>query len=303
MNETLIKPALEQGAAFIEGQLVPISEAKIPILDWGFLRSDATYDVAHLWRGKFFRIDDHIERFFNGMDRLHLDCGLSRAEVKQVMVDCVLASDLEDAYVEIICTRGQPEQGSRDPRTCKNKFWAFAIPFVHILKPDQTGLSLMISQRRRIPEASIDPRIKNYHWLDMVLGLYEAYDNGAESVLLVDEFGNLCEGPGFNIFVVNNGCISTPKTGVLHGITRQTTMELAQQQGFNMVVCDVSAELAENADEIFVTSTAGGLMPVIELNGRLVNGGDPGEVFQRLRQAYWALHDDPRYSFMVRQSV
>ena len=106
------------GVAYINHQLVPIQDAKIPILDWGFLHSDATYDVAHVWQGKFFRIDDHIDRFFAGMDRLHMDCGLSKAEVKQVMVDCVVATGLKDAYVEIICTRGQPAPGSRDPRTC-----------------------------------------------------------------------------------------------------------------------------------------------------------------------------------------
>ena len=83
------------GVAYINHQLVPIQDAKIPILDWGFLHSDATYDVAHVWQGKFFRIDDHIDRFFAGMDRLHMDCGLSKAEVKQVMVDCVVATGLQ----------------------------------------------------------------------------------------------------------------------------------------------------------------------------------------------------------------
>ena len=156
------KPDMRKGAAYINHQLVPIQDAKIPILDWGFLHSDATYDVAHVWQGKFFRIDDHIDRFFAGMDRLHMDCGLSKAEVKQVMVDCVVATGLQDAYVEIICTRGQPAPGSRDPRTCTNQFWAFAIPFVHILDPAKQGLSVIISQRQRIPAASVDPTIKNY---------------------------------------------------------------------------------------------------------------------------------------------
>ena len=106
------------GATWVDGEILPISEAKIPILDWGFLHSDATYDVAHLWKGKFFRIDDHIERFFSGMKRLHMDIGMTPEQVKQAMVGCVKATGLADAYVEIICTRGQPQPGSRDPRTC-----------------------------------------------------------------------------------------------------------------------------------------------------------------------------------------
>ena len=179
------------GAAVVYGQLVPISQAKIPILDWGFLHSDATYDVVHLRKGKFLRLDDSMNRFFAAMKSLHMDIGMTPVQVKQAMTDCVKATGLEDAYVEIICTRGQPKPGSRDPRTCQNQFWVFAIPFVYILEPGKKGLSVMISQRQRIPTASLDPRIKNYHWLDLVLGLYEAYDRGAESVLLVDEQGHL----------------------------------------------------------------------------------------------------------------
>ena len=290
---------LNKGAAYINHQLVPIQDAKIPILDWGFLHSDATYDVAHVWQGKFFRIDDHIDRFFAGMDRLHMDCGLSKAEVKQVMVDCVVATGLNDAYVEIICTRGQPAPGSRDPRTCENKFWAFAIPFVHILDPAKQGLSVIVSQRQRIPAASVDPTIKNYHWLDLVLGLYEAYEQNAESVLLVDSAGNLCEGPGFNLFVLSGDRLMTPKSGVLHGITRKTILELGIAQGLDVCEMDITGVMAAEADEIFVTSTAGGPMPVIELNGEPVGAGEPGAVTQALRQAYWDLHDDPRYAEVV----
>lgn len=284
------------GAAHINGQIVPIAEAQIPILDWGFLHSDATYDVIHVWQGKFFRVDDYIDRFFAGMDKLHMSLELSRAEVKQAMVDCVNATGLDNAYVEIICTRGQPAPGSRDPRTCTNKFWAFAIPFVWVLKPEQTGLSVIISQRQRIPSASVDPTIKNYHWLDLVMGLYEAYDKNAESVLLVDEQGNLCEGPGFNVFLVKGNRLSTPRTGVLHGITRKTVLELAEQQGLEINMCDIHGSEAAQADEIFATSTAGGPMPVIELDGQAINGGQPGPVTLQLKQAYWDMHNDPCYA-------
>jgi len=295
----MIKRSLDQGAAFINGEIVPINEAKIPISDWGFLRSDATYDVAHVWKNKFFRIDDHIERFFSSMERLHMDVGMTRAEIKQAMIDCFKATPFEDSYVEIICTRGQPVAGSRDPRTCQNQFWAFAIPFVYLLEPGKKGLSLIISERQRIPAASLDPTIKNYQWLDMTLGLYEAYDRGAESVLLVDENGHLCEGPGFNIFVFKDGSLITPRSGVLRGITRRTILELGEGFGLDVCEADISKQIAVEADEIFVTSTAGGLIPVIMLDGTLVGDGEPGPMTRQLKQAYWELHDDPRYSVLV----
>lgn len=292
-------PIHPTGAAYIDGQIVPIAEAKIPILDWGFIHSDATYDVVHVWQGKFFRVDDYIDRFHAGMDKLHLSLPLSRRAIKQIMVDCVQATGLQDAYVEIICTRGQPAPGSRDPRTCTNKFWAFAIPFVWVLKPEQTGLSVIISDRQRIASASVDPTIKNYHWLDLVMGLYEAYDQDAESVLLVDEQGNLCEGPGFNVFLVKGNTLSTPQSGVLQGITRRTVLELAEQQGLQIHITDIHRTAAAEADEVFVTSTAGGPMPVTKLDGRTLNKGEPGPITQQLKQAYWDLHNDPRYSEAV----
>ena len=288
-----------KGAAYIDGQIVPISEAKIPMLDWGFLHSDATYDVAHVWEGKFFRVDDYIERFHAGMEKLHLSLPITREDIKQIMHDCVRATGLQDAYVEIICTRGQPAPGSRDPRSCTNQFWAFVIPFVWVLKPEQTGLSVIISERPRIAAASVDPTIKNYHWLDLVMGLYEAYDKEAESVLLVDGEGNLCEGPGFNVFFLKGNTLSTPQAGVLQGITRKTVLALAEQQGLEIHIADIHRSAAAEADEVFVTSTAGGPMPVTVLDGREINQGEPGPITQQLRQAYWDLHNDPAYTEAV----
>ena len=285
-----------KGAAWIDGEIVPVSEAKISVLDWGFLRSDATYDVIHCWKRRLFRLDDHLDRFFAGMAHLRLDIGMSREQVASAVVDCTKASGLDDAYVEVICTRGQPQPGSRDPRTCRNRFMVFAIPFVYILKPEQPGLSVVISERQRISPKSFDPRVKNYLWLDMVMGLFEAYDQGAESALLVDEQGYLCEGPGFNIFVVKGNCISTPKSGVLEGITRKTVLELAEKAGFEVRKTNILPAEALDADEIFATSTAGGVMPVSQLNHQPLGQGAPGPVTLLIKQAYWDLHRDERYS-------
>ena len=177
-----------EGAAYVDGQLVSIAEAKISLLDWGFLHSDATYDVAHVWKGKFFRLNDHIERFFSSMEKLHMSIPYTRDDLQAILVDCVRASGLRDAYVEMICTRGMPEPGSRDPRTCTNQFFAFAVPFIWIADPEKQkeGLDLVVSRRQRIPAASVDPTVKNYHWLDLVMGLFEAYERGGETAVVVD---------------------------------------------------------------------------------------------------------------------
>jgi len=289
------------GAAWVDDQIVPIAEAKISILDWGFLHSDATYDVAHVWKGTFFRLDDHLDRFLSGIDRLHMSIPHSRGELRALLVDCVKTSGLRDVYVEMICTRGLPKPGSRDPRDCTNQLFAFAIPFVWIANPQKQkqGLHLIISRLQRIPPESVDPTVKNYHWLDMVMSLFEAYDRGGETAVVVDAQGNLVEGPGFNIFAVNGNTITTPARGVLEGITRRTVIELATGYGYKVIQDHLSADKARSADEMFVTSTAGGVMPITKIDGHEISSGTPGPVTHELQEGYWMVHEDPRYALKI----
>ena len=291
-----------EGAAFVEGQFVPVAEARVPILDWGFLRSDATYDVAHVWRGSFFRLEDHLDRFERGMERLRMSLPYGRDEIRDVLVECVRLSGLRDAYAEIICTRGVPPPGSRDPRDCKNNFFAFVVPFVWIADPDKQvrGLHATIGRVQRIQSESVDPTVKNYHWLDLEVGLYEAYERGGETVILVDGDENVVEGPGFNVFAVKDGGAFTPSRGVLEGITRKTVIELAAELGIPLEVRPVPADEVRAADEVFITSTAGGIIPVTTVDGKPVGAGEPGPVTWRLREAYWNLHRDPRFALPIR---
>jgi branched-chain amino acid aminotransferase len=291
----------ERGTAFVEGRFVPVGEARVPILDWGFLRSDATYDVAHVWRGAFFRLDDHLSRFARGMEMLRMTVPYGRAEIRDILLECVRLSGLRDAYVEVVCTRGVPPPGSRDPRECQNNLFAFAVPFVWIADPEkqERGLHATIARVQRIQPEAVDPTVKNYHWLDLVTGLYEAYDRGGETVILIDREENVVEGPGFNVFAVKDGAVFTPDRGVLEGVTRRTVMELAAEREIPLETRKVPAREVREADEVFVTSTAGGVIPVTRVDGVPVGGGAPGPVTLRLREAYWELHKDPRFATPV----
>jgi branched-chain amino acid aminotransferase len=142
----------------------------------------------------------------------------------------------------------------------------------------------------------VDPTVKNYHWLDLETGLLEAYERGGETVILVDAEDNVVEGPGFNVFAVANGAISTPDSGVLEGITRKTIIELAAQHGIQLEARPVPAGELRLAEEVFLSSTAGGVIPVTTVDGEAVGNGEPGPVTRKLREAYWDLHDDPRFS-------
>lgn len=291
--------AFAEGCAWIEGEFVPIGEARIPILDTGFTRSDVTYDVVAVWDGRFFRLDDHLDRFERSWTRLRMQPPLSRAAMRAILVECVRRSGLREAYVEMIMSRGVAERGNRDPRRFRNRFYAFAIPYVWIVKPEDqaAGTHLVIAQEtRRIAPNAVDPTIKNFHWGDLVRGLFEAYDRGGYTAVLCDAEGQITEGPGFNVFACVGGRLLTPASGTLEGITRRTVIELAEAAGSPVEAAMFGPEVLRSAQEIFITSTAGGVMPVTTLDGAPVGDGRPGPVTTRLRELYWAAHTDPRWA-------
>jgi len=302
---TTVTPDYSQGAAFVRGQYVPIGEAAIPITDWGFLRSDAAYDVVTVWDGAFFRLDAHLERFQASCARFRLDAGLSPAQITAVLEQCVRLSGLRSSYVEMIVTRGQPPWGSRDPRQAINQFYAFAVPYVWIANAEQRekGLNLVVSNVQRIPAASVDPRAKNYHWNDLTMGLLGALDAGGDTVVLTDGAGHVVEGPGFNLFCLNaQGMLVTPAEGVLEGVTRRTVIEMAQALQLPLEVRALPVAELRAAREVFATSSGGGLLPITQVDGRPVGSGTVGPVTRQLVQTYWDWHRDPRYSRPVHYS-
>jgi branched-chain amino acid aminotransferase len=290
-----------KGVAFMDGRWMPLAEASVPILDRGFVRSDATYDVAHVWKGRFFRLMDHVERFQASMAGLRLSLPYTAQEIADIMIQCASRLGLQDAYVHVTCTRGLPPPGTRDPRLCRNRLYAFAQPFVWIADEQQRreGLHMVLSHTQRIPPESLDQRIKNFHWLDLTMSLFEAYDRDATAAILPAVDGTITEGPGFNVFVVKDGALATPARGLFEGITRRTVMEIARDL---QVRCDVRAvqakEVAE-ASEIFISSTAGGIMPVTRYEGRLVGDGRPGTLTRRIDELYWRRHEDDAYCTLV----
>ena len=288
-----------KGAAWIRGNVVPIGEATIGVTDWAVTHSDATYDVVPVWRGAFFRLVDYLDRFEASMRAYHMDVGLDRAAISDALALMVGQSGLRDAYCAMVAARGVPLiPGSRDPRDCGNHFYAWCVPYIHVVKPEvaERGVAVCLSEHtRRIPPDSVNPRAKNYHWGDFTAGLFEAKAAGFETVLLPDHVGNVTEGPGFNLFILKGGTIVTPLSGVLHGITRLTAMELAREAGFSVEARALPvAELME-ADEVFLTTSGGGVVPVRQVNDRVFSNGSAGPVATRLRLAYFGRLEDPDY--------
>jgi branched-chain amino acid aminotransferase len=279
-----------KGAAWMKGEVVPIADARIGVTDWGVVRSDITYDVAPVLNGGFFRLDDYIARFMASMEALRMDVGMSADAIRDACHAIVARSGLRDAYVAMVAARGVPLVfGTRDPRHCANHFFAWCVPYIHVIKPEiaEAGASVWIAKDvRRIPEDSVNPRAKNYHWGDFTQGLFEAKDRGFETVLLLDHAGNVTEGPGFNAFALKGERVVTSEHGVLHGITRRTVLEMCDEIGLTTERRPMPLEEFLEADEVWLSTTAGGVVPVTKVDGRVFSNGAPGPVARRLRTLY-----------------
>ena len=142
----------------------------------------------------------------------------------------------------------------------------------------------------RIDPRSVDPKVKNFHWADLTKGLYEAYERKADAVILCDSHGNLTEGPGYNIFIIQKNSLFTPIEGVLEGITRKTVLEIASRMKLNIKVQKIHKTILKEADEIFLTSTAGGIIPATSLDGIPVKLNEPGKITKEINDIYWDSH-------------
>ena len=293
------KPFLD-GAAWLRGEVVPIHEAMIPVNDWGLVHSDITYDVVPVRGGAFFRLQEYLDRFQASMTSLNLDPKMDLNQIRTALLNMVSASGLKNSYVSMVCSRGVPQiPGTRDPRKCKNHFYAWCVPYIHIISPEvvRRGASALISgSSMRIEKSSVDPTIKNYHWGDFTRGLFEAKEQKYETVILTDKKGNITEGPGFNVFVVKEGTLITPKEGVLLGITRKTILEIAEELRLTTEVRNLSKGELLKADEVFISSSAGGVIPLVKVDKTTYSKGKTGPITEQIRTRYWEWIELPIFS-------
>ena len=156
------------------------------------------------------------------------------------------------------------------------------------MPPEQqaTGIDIIIAKTRRIPDECVDARFKNFHWGDLTMARFEAIDAGAQNAILCTPDG--VEGPGFNVFWTKDGTLHTPDSNVLEGITRQTVFDLADDASVPSETGRYPTEALLEADEAFLCSTAGGIMPVVGVDDRTLSNGASGEITSRLRELYWS---------------
>jgi branched-chain amino acid aminotransferase len=294
------------GIGFMDGEYMPVSQMRLPVTDMGFQLGDMCYDAVHVHKGRFFRLKDHLDRWDHSIaERRYQSLGYDREQVAEVLHGCVARAGLKEAMITFVATRGSPATAHKDLRTCTNRFMVWAVPYYQVFSEAEasSGSDIVVATTIRIPPDAVDPTIKNFGRLDFVRALFEAYDREAKYAVLLDQEDNVTEGRGWNIFVLRDGVLMSPDRGVLEGITRKTVVELAARMNIDCRLSKVPVHDLRRADEVFISSTAGGIMPVRSIDKVAVGDGAPGPVTVRLRDMYWKLHEDPAYSTPVRYEL
>ena len=292
-NETLV--------VYVNGEYVPKDQARISVFDFGFLRGDGVFDTTSAWNGRIFKLQQHLARLDLSLRAARIPCPLSLEELGGVIIETTRRCNLTNAYIQTVATRGEPPMGVRDLTQCRPGLIVFAVPYVWILKPEQieVGGRAMISSIRQLPVQSLDPKIKSLSRLHLDLASLQGKAAGVDVTIMLDLDGHVTEGPGFNLFVAKGGTLFSPPEGILMGITRQTVFELATENRIPAREAQLTAYDLYAADEIFLTSTAGGIMPLVEIDGRPIGDGKPGRLSQRMHGLYWALRESGRHGTPV----
>lgn len=281
---------------YLNGAYRPLSQAGISPLDQGFLLGDGIFDVVSAWKGMLFKLDQHLDRFFDSLQATRLPSPLSREEWREAIRETCRRNGLQDASVRFIVTRGVPQAIVADPRECRPTSLIWAAPYIFLAdnKGRERGIRLMISQLRGFGPQNLDPRYKCLDRLHFQLAKMEALDAGYDDVLWLDDRGHVAEGPASNLFAVKGGILYTPGEAILRGITRATILELAAELDIPAREASLTAFDLFTADEVFTTSTAGGVLPVREISARPLRGPVPGPVSRRLDEAYWKMRESGR---------
>jgi branched-chain amino acid aminotransferase len=270
---------------YLNGKMVPDEEAVISVFDHGLLYGDGVFEGIRAYNGKVFRLVEHIRRLYESAHSIMLAIPLSQEEMIKSVVDTVNANNLRDAYIRLVVTRGVGDLGM-DPRKCK-KAQVFIIADKITLYPEELyekGLEVItVATRRNIAEA-LEPKIKSLNYLNNIHAKIEANRAGVLEAIMLTNQGYICEGTGDNIFIYRHGELLTPPAylGILEGITREAIIELAAREGIPLKEVPFTRHDLYISEECFLTGTAAEVIPVIEVDQRLIGSGKPGPITKKL---------------------
>jgi D-alanine transaminase len=269
---------------FLNGEFMPETEARIPVLDRGFIFGDGVYEVIPVYGDNLFRFEEHLQRLQNSLDALKIVNPLTTEEWKQTLTELVNRNNGGDLSLYLQVTRGSAERDHAIPENPTPTVFAMCNPLKPL--PNETvvnGVSAITLDDIRWLRC----HIKAISLLPNVLLRQEALDQGAAEAILIRD-GLATEGAASNLFAVIEGIITTPPKSpmLLPGITRDLVLELAKDNGLPCQEKDISLEDLKQAEEIWLTSSTREILSVTQLDGKPVASGKPGPLYQQMLALY-----------------
>jgi len=278
----------ERAQCWINGRLMPGSEASISVFDHGLLYGDGVFEGIRFYQGKAFRLQEHLQRLMDSAAAIRLTVPCAQEALTEAVDDIIAAFAEPEGYIRLIVTRGAGPLGL-NPEPCTHPNVILIADCLSMIDERQRrqGVRLIVASTRRLPADGLDGRIKSLNYLNNVLARMEAGQAGADEAVLLNQNGYVAEGSAENIFIVRNNHLFTPQPtdGALQGVTRGVVMALAVGDGLPVTACALTPYDLYTADECFLTGTGAELIPVREVDGRPLSHC-PGPVFSRLAEAF-----------------
>ena len=278
----------ESAQCWINGRLMPGNEASISVFDHGLLYGDGVFEGIRFYQGCAFRLQEHLIRLMDSAAAIRLTVPYTQAALTQAVIDIIEAFAEPEGYLRLIVTRGVGPLGL-NPDNCTQPNVILIADHLSMISDSQRqqGAKAIIASTRRLPADGLDGRIKSLNYLNNILARMEANQAGVDEAILLNQNGCVAEGSAANIFVVRDGHLFTPcpTDGALQGITGSVVMELAADKKIPVTTCALTPYDLYTADECFLTGTGAELIPVREVDSRLLRYC-PGPVFSLLAEAF-----------------
>lgn len=273
---------------WLDGAIVSEDQAKISVFDHGLLYGDGVFEGIRFYQHQAFRLDRHLRRLQDSAMAIGLTLPYALHALEAAITDVIKAFGKPDGYLRLVITRGKGSLGI-NPVSCKRGTTFIVADKLSFIDPlvKQHGAKLIIAATRRLPPDGLDPRVKSLNYLNHVLARMEANRANADEAILLNAQGHVTEGTTDNVFIVRDRALFTPPVtdGALDGVTRGVIIELAAELGLVCAERTLSPYDLYTADECFLTGTAMELIPVREIDGRVLPAC-PGPVFQTLQRAF-----------------
>jgi branched-chain amino acid aminotransferase len=275
---------------YMDGEYVPQEQAKVSVFDHGFLYGDGVFEGIRAYKGRVFKLEEHLARLYRSAKAIMLQIPLNQEEMREAVLESLRRNELSDAYIRLVVTRGKGDLGL-DPRKCTGGPSIVIIADKIALYPQEMyeqGLEVItVVTRRNFPQA-VNPAIKSLNYLNNIVAKLEVIQAHLLEGIMLSHEGYVAEATGDNVFIYQGGKLVTPPAhvGILEGITRNAVMELAAELGIPTVEELFNQYEMYTADECFLTGTAAEIMPVVRVDGRVIGDGTPGPVTNRLIERF-----------------